>query len=157
MPTAREDVLEVLFLPLVKIAIVLVDKDLREADDGVQRSAQLVAHVGEEGAFCKICDLGLLGHDVGPLGCLLKLDGSVGYLLLEVFPVFHQFLVADMNLRKHVVETVNETSYLIRSSFFRLDRIVLLFRDDLHRPGQGQDRFRDDALELRGEEIGHDQ
>src|SRR5262249_17848381 len=43
-----EDVVGVLGLFFVKLAEHSLSQDLREADDGIERSAQLVGHVGEE-------------------------------------------------------------------------------------------------------------
>ena len=48
MLTGAEDVVQVLGLLLVELAEHLLAEHLREADDGVQRRAQLVRHVGQE-------------------------------------------------------------------------------------------------------------
>jgi hypothetical protein len=48
MVSRLEDVLEILGLLLVDVAEHLLGQDLREPDDGVERRAQLVRHVGEK-------------------------------------------------------------------------------------------------------------
>ena len=64
---AVEDVVGVLELPVVQVAKGLVAEDLGEADDGIERGAQLVAHAGEELA------LGAVGGLGGVLGLLQRL------------------------------------------------------------------------------------
>src|SRR5260370_24675776 len=48
MPSAAKDVAEVLALFVVDRTWFAIDQELSEPDDGVQRSAQLVAHRSEE-------------------------------------------------------------------------------------------------------------
>ena len=48
MAAGREDVISVLGLFLVSLAEHSLPQDFREANDGVERRAQLVGHVGEE-------------------------------------------------------------------------------------------------------------
>jgi len=53
------DVLQVLVLLVVELAEHALDQHLREADDRVQRRAQLVRHVGQEFALVLVGDLEL--------------------------------------------------------------------------------------------------
>src|SRR6185437_10158102 len=64
MAAADEDVVAVFELPVVQIAEDFVGEHFGESDDGVERRAQFVAHVGEELA------LGLAGGFGGVLGVL---------------------------------------------------------------------------------------
>src|SRR5882672_971179 len=48
MPTGGQDVLQILRLLLVQLPKEPFSEHLRKADDGVERSAQFVAHVGQE-------------------------------------------------------------------------------------------------------------
>ena len=56
--SAVEDVVAVFELPLVQIAKSFVGEHFRKADDGIERRAQLVAHVGEELALGEIRGFG---------------------------------------------------------------------------------------------------
>ena len=51
MATRAEDVIEILRLFVVQVAEQSLSQHVREADDGVQWCAQLVAHVGKEFAL----------------------------------------------------------------------------------------------------------
>ncbi len=59
MSAALPDVVRVLHIARVELAHHLVCHDIGEPDDGVERCAQLVRHVGEEGAFRRACRLRL--------------------------------------------------------------------------------------------------
>src|SRR5215468_4240048 len=59
MPPRLLDVAEVLRLLVVDLAEHALREHLREADDGVERGAQLVAHVGQELALVLARDLEL--------------------------------------------------------------------------------------------------
>src|SRR5712691_11387019 len=48
MPTRTQDVFEVLGLLVVELAKKALGEDFRKTDDGIQRRAQLVAHVGQK-------------------------------------------------------------------------------------------------------------
>src|SRR6266478_6743976 len=48
MATRRQDVLCVLSLFLIQLAEQSLPQDFRETNDGIERRAQLVRHVGEE-------------------------------------------------------------------------------------------------------------
>ena len=76
-------------------------QEVGEADDGVHRRADLVAHVGEEGA------LGLVGG-LGPLPRLGQLRGAARHQFLQVVTVAVQFLaeallLGDVFLHRDVV------------------------------------------------------
>ena len=75
MSTAIENVVRVLELAVVQVAKRLVHEYLGKADDGVQRRAQLVAHVGEELALGAIgCFRRVLGLLQGLLGLFAPRD-----------------------------------------------------------------------------------
>src|SRR5438128_10354660 len=59
MPARSEDVAQVVLLLGVELAEHPLEEDLRESDDGVERRAQLVAHVREELALVPAGDLEL--------------------------------------------------------------------------------------------------
>ena len=76
-------------------------QQVREAEDGVQRRADLVAHVGQEGA------LGLVGG-LGPLPCLVEFRGALGDQFLQVVAVAIEFgaealLFGDVLLDRDIV------------------------------------------------------
>ena len=58
LPRISLDILHI--LPAAELAEHLPGHDLGKADDGVQRRAQLVAHIGEEAALGAACRLGML-------------------------------------------------------------------------------------------------
>ena len=67
MAAAVEDVVGVLELPGIQVAEHPVAEDFGEAEDGVERGAQLVAHVGQEQALGAVGRLGgFLGLIAGP-------------------------------------------------------------------------------------------
>src|SRR2546428_9052293 len=59
MPARSEDVAQVVLLLVVELAEHPLEEDLGEPDDGVERRAQLVAHVREELALVPARDLEL--------------------------------------------------------------------------------------------------
>ena len=70
-----QDVADVALLLVVEVAEELLLEQLREADDRVERRAQLVAHVREEGALGLVRRVGrLLGLAHLALGALALLD-----------------------------------------------------------------------------------
>jgi hypothetical protein len=80
-----QDVLEVLGLLLVDVAEHLLGEDLREPDDGVQRSAELVRHVREELRFVPAgrFELGALVRDLPEEPGVLDGQGRLGGESLE--------------------------------------------------------------------------
>ncbi len=61
VPAGGQYVLQVLLLLVVELAEHALEQHLGEADDGVERRAQLVGHVGEELGLVPVGDLELLG------------------------------------------------------------------------------------------------
>ena len=74
MASAVENVVAVFQLPVVEFAKSFVRENFREADDGVERRAQFVAHVREELALGEVRGLG---------GVLGLLDGGLGLAALR--------------------------------------------------------------------------
>src|SRR6266705_4404317 len=58
-------------------ALLVIDEQLREPNDRVERSPELMAHVGEELAFCVV---GLLRIDLG----VAQLFGAFGHHRLQL-------------------------------------------------------------------------
>ena len=80
MAAGLKDVAQVLRLPLVHLAEHPLGQDFRESEDGVQRCAQLVRHVGEELRLVLAGDLKPLAllRDLSEQPCVL--DGDDGLI-----------------------------------------------------------------------------
>ena len=76
MAAGGPDVLEVVGLLLVQLAEHLLEQDVREPDDRVQRCPQLVRHVREELALVTVRDLELRGLLLDLLEQADVLDGD---------------------------------------------------------------------------------
>ncbi len=62
-----------------------------------------------------------------------------------------------MNLRQHLVETVDELAQFIGAPVGDADRIILVLRHGTRRPGQPQDRIGNDPLQPAGQRESHQQ
>ena len=100
-------------------------KDLSEADDGGERRAQFVAHEGKETAF----------------GLISAVGGDAR---------LPQLGVAPLDLRKHVVEGVNEHAHLVVGLFLRAHGVVLFLGNGAGRRGELQERIGNNGLQLGG-------
>ncbi len=80
MPARGVDIVDVLALLLVQLAEHLLAQDLGEADDGVQRRAQLVGHVGEELGLVLIGlrELASLLLELAKQACVVDREGGLG-------------------------------------------------------------------------------
>src|SRR5215813_9942140 len=88
MATRRENIVGVLGLLLIELAEHSLSQDFREADDGIERRAQLVGHVGEE-------------FRLMPVGCL-----DLAALILD-FPKQPRILNRQSRLRSEGFQEIN--------------------------------------------------
>ena len=131
-------------------------------DDGIERRAQLVAHVGEKGALGPI---GLLGGGFGLLGFgggAGQFGGPFLHFFFQVLVVNFEHVIGVLQLgvpllddRQHLVERVNEGSDFVVAHLVRPHQIVLFFSDHLRHAHQVHDRLGDQRLKLVGNEESH--
>src|SRR5581483_3641857 len=109
------------------------------ADDGVERGAQLMAHVRQELA------LGFRGGQ----GLLL------GFAQRRVHRL--QFLLVLLHLPEHLVVSVNQVADLVAALLCHPDRIILALGNQPCRLGQIQNWLRNHPLEARRQHKGRQQ
>ncbi len=119
------------------------------AQHAVHRRADLVAHVGEEGALRMA---GRLGRVLG----LFQLLGTHAHLAFQLVAVLRQLGVALLDLRQHVVEAVDQRAQLVAALVLHLG-IGLAGRHPLRGGDQLFDRMRDAAPEAARQHQRHDE
>ena len=73
-------------------------------------------------------------------------------VLLQVFAMMFQLLIAILNLSQHLIEPINEEANFVIAELLSTNREILFRRDDLRRLGQFYNRCGNEFLELRREQ-----
>ena len=125
-----------------------LQQEAGEADDRVERRAQLVGHGGQEGGLQAVGGFGpFLGHR--------QLGGPGLHLGFETLIRLPQHAIAILNLRQHAVECVNEHAQLVVAGLCRPEGVVLSGGDQVGRCRELRDGPRDDPLQPGREEERH--
>ena len=118
-----------------------VQSQLRHAHDDVHGRADLVAHVGQKLAFEP--------HGfLGPFFLLAQLLRALLNLLLEM-------LIPMLDLREHLVKSVDKIADLVVVGLFGTQGIVLPVANPKCRARQADDRVGDESLQPRGDLVRH--
>ena len=121
-----------LILPVGQGPEELTRHHLGEADDGVERRTQFVAHIGEERGLGTVGQFGLLPGD-------------------------RQAFLPLLDFRQHLVEAVDEFAQFVVAMLGEADGVIAGFGYQLHRLRQLVDRHGNHALHPGGEDQGDDQ
>ena len=161
---AGEDDFQVVFALGLVVLLVALAQQVGEADDGVQRRADFVAHVGQEAA---LGDVGGLGDFLGLDQFLLGLDAAVDFLaqlggpfhhpLLQLVVRLLQGLVRGVDAIQHAVELAAEHAQLVLGLLLDADRVVSQGGDRGDGLGKPADGRGDVSLQQSGQQDGGSQ
>ncbi len=132
---------------------------LAVADDRVQRSTQLMAHIGKESTLRAVC---LLGHFFGlpqaffrfgeGFGAFLGGLAAFGDTLFEAVIQCTKLELGVVDFSDHRIEAVDQFSDFVGRFLRYSQRVISTGRNLLHRELQFDDRIRDEFSQNRREQ-----